>query len=57
VIEAYGAHRWKTFLGKSFLGIVRTTYLIGQDGKVQKIWEKVNPKGHAAEVLAALDEN
>ena len=55
-IEAYGARRMKSFLGKSFLGIVRTTFLIGSDGIIQKVWEKVNAKGHAAEVLAALDK-
>ncbi len=53
-IEAYGARRMKSFLGKSFLGIVRTTFLIGPEGKVQNIWENVNPKGHAAQVLATL---
>jgi peroxiredoxin Q/BCP len=53
-IEAYGARRMKTFLGKSFLGIVRMTFWIGPDGKIRKIWEKVNPKGHAAEVLVAV---
>lgn len=55
VVEAYGARRMKTFLGKSFLGIVRMTYWIGPDGKVCKIWESVTPRGHAAEVLAALN--
>ena len=54
-IEAYGARRMKSFLGKSFLGIVRSTFLIGPDGKIARIWEAVNPKGHAAQVLAALD--
>lgn len=53
-IEAYGARRMKSFLGKSFLGIVRSTFLIGRDGTIQKIWEAVNPKGHAAQVLEAL---
>ena len=55
VIEAYGARRMKTFLGKSFLGIVRMTYWIGPDGKIRKIWDNVTPKGHAAEVLAAIE--
>lgn len=55
VVEAYGARRMKSFLGKSFLGIVRMTYWIGPDGKIRKIWDKVTPKGHAAEVLAAID--
>ena len=54
VIEPYGARRMKSFLGKSFLGIVRMTYWIGPDGKIRAIWEKVTPKGHAAEVLKAL---
>ena len=54
VIEAYGARRMKTFFGKSFLGIVRMSFWIGPEGKIQKVWEKVTPKGHAAEVLAAV---
>ncbi len=54
VIEAYGARRMKSFLGKSFLGIVRMTFWIGTDGTIRQIWDKVTPKGHAAEVLAAL---
>lgn len=54
-IEAYDARRMKTFLGKSFLGIVRMTYWIGPDQKIRRIWEKVNPKGHAAEVLRAIE--
>ena len=57
VIEAYGARRMKTFFGKSFLGIVRSTFWIGPDGKIKKVWEKVTPKGHAAEVLAAIRGN
>jgi peroxiredoxin Q/BCP len=56
VIEPYGARRMKTFFGKSFLGIVRSTFWIGPDGKLRKVWEKVTPKGHAAEVLAAIRE-
>jgi peroxiredoxin Q/BCP len=51
-IEAYGSRRMKTFLGRSFLGIIRSTFLIGPDGKIEKIWDKVSAKGHAAEVLA-----
>ena len=56
VIEAFGARRMKSFLGKTFLGIVRMTFWIGPDGKIRKIWDKVTPKGHAAEVLAAMRE-
>jgi peroxiredoxin Q/BCP len=54
VIEAYGARRMKSFLGKTFMGIVRTTFWIGPDGKIVKIWNGVVPRGHAAEVLTAL---
>jgi peroxiredoxin Q/BCP len=55
VVEAYGARRMKSFLGKSFLGIVRMSYWIGPDGKIRKVWENVTPKGHAAEILAAIN--
>ena len=57
VIEAYGARRMKSFLGKTFLGIVRMTYWIGEDGKIRQVWAKVTAKGHAAEVLAAVSQN
>lgn len=56
VVEAYGARRMKSFFGKSFLGIVRTTFWIGSDGKIRKVWPKVTAKGHAAEVLAAIKQ-
>ncbi len=52
MIEAYGARRMKKFLGKSFLGIVRSSILIGADGKIEHVWDNVKAKGHAAEVLA-----
>lgn len=54
VIEAYDARRMKSFLGKSFLGIVRSTVLVGPDGNVEKIWAAAKSKGHAAEIVAAL---
>ncbi len=53
-IEAYGARRMKKFLGKSFLGIVRSTFVIGLDGKIEKVWDNVSAKGHAADVLSAI---
>lgn len=56
VVDAYKARRMKSFFGKSFLGIVRTTFWIGPDGIIRKIWPKVTPKGHAAEVLEALED-
>jgi thioredoxin-dependent peroxiredoxin len=57
VIEAYGARRMKSFLGRSFLGIVRSTCWIGPDGRVKKMWDKAPSKGHAADVLAAVSED
>ena len=53
-IEAYDARRMKSFLGKTFLGIVRSTFLIDADGRIAKIWDKVKVKDHAAEVLEAV---
>ena len=54
VAEKYGVWQQKSFMGRKFMGIVRTTYLIGADGKVQKRWDKVSVDDHAAEVLAEL---
>ena len=56
MIEAYGARRMKKFLGKSFLGIVRSSFLIGADGKIGHVWDNVKAKGHAAEVLAVASQ-
>ena len=52
MIEAYGARRMKSFLGKSFLGIVRMTYLVGPDGKIKKVYPQVDPALHADQILA-----
>ena len=51
MIEAYGARRMKKFLGKSFLGIVRSSFLINPEGKIEQVWDNVKAKGHAAQVL------
>jgi peroxiredoxin Q/BCP len=53
MLEAYGAWGEKSMYGKSFLGILRTTVLIGTDGKVAKIWRNVRVDGHADLVLEA----
>ena len=55
-IEAYGAWRMKKFMGRSFMGIEMSSFLIGPDGKIQQIWDIVKAKGHAAEVLAAASK-
>jgi len=51
MIQQYGVWRAKKFMGKIFKGIVRSTFLIGTDGKIAEIWDPVTAKGHAAEVL------
>jgi peroxiredoxin Q/BCP len=54
VAELYGSWQPKRLYGKSFLGLVRSTFLIGPDGKVRKVWPKVDPSKHADWVLEAL---
>jgi peroxiredoxin Q/BCP len=54
VAERYGLWVEKVFWGRKYMGVERTTYIIGPDGKIKKIFAKVNPEGHAAEVQAAL---
>lgn len=53
IATAYGAWGEKSFLGRKFMGVRRITFLIGPDGRIRKIWRKVKPPQHAAEVLAA----
>jgi thioredoxin-dependent peroxiredoxin len=55
-IEAYGAWGEKNMYGKKTKGIIRSTVLIGTDGKVARHWPKVSVKGHVAEVVAAARE-
>jgi peroxiredoxin Q/BCP len=54
VAQAYGVWKEKNMYGKKVMGIERTTFVIDENGKVRKIFPKVKPAGHAAEVLAAL---
>lgn len=51
--EQMGAWVEKSMYGRIYMGIDRSTYLVGKDGKVKKIWRKVKVKDHATEVLAA----
>jgi len=53
-LEAYGVWQEKNMYGVKKMGIVRTTYLIGPDGKVSHVFPRVKVDGHAQEVLAAL---
>ncbi len=54
VAEKFGVLKEKNMYGKKVIGIERTTFLIGPDGKIQRVFPKVKPEGHAEEVLAAL---
>ena len=53
-LEAYGVWQEKNLYGRTTMGIVRTTYVIGTDGKVTHVFPKVRVDGHIREVLAAL---
>jgi peroxiredoxin Q/BCP len=56
VLKAYGVWAKKSMYGRSYMGILRNTYLIGPDGRVACVWEKVKVAGHAAEVLDAVQK-
>jgi peroxiredoxin Q/BCP len=56
VADSYGSWVEKDNYGKKYMGTARRTFLIDPEGKVARTWQKVKPEGHAAEVLAALDE-
>jgi peroxiredoxin Q/BCP len=56
VMEKYGVWQEKSMYGKKYMGVARTTYLIGPDGKVVKRWDGVKVDGHAEEVLAAVEQ-
>ncbi len=52
--DALGIWTEKQLYGKRFMGMVRTTYLLGPDGRIERLWDKVKVKGHAQEVLDAV---
>ena len=54
VIKKYGVWGMKNFLGKKYMGIIRTTFLINLKGKIHKIWSNVRVKDHAREVYEEL---
>ncbi len=56
MLTAYGVWGEKSLYGRKFMGITRTTVLIGKDGRIARIWPKVKVEGHAEEVLAAAKE-
>jgi peroxiredoxin Q/BCP len=54
VCDLYGVWGRKKAMGREYDGVFRTTFLIGPDGKILKVFESVKPDGHSAEILAAL---
>jgi len=56
VCERFGVWQEKRLYGRSFMGIVRATFLVDRDGRLARLWPKVKVKGHAEEVLAAARE-
>lgn len=54
VAEAYGAWGEKSMYGRKYFGILRSTFVIAPDGTIRQVFEKVQPKGHAAQILAVL---
>ncbi|SFT80426.1 peroxiredoxin [Mesorhizobium sp. YR577] len=52
-LEAYGVWTEKSMYGRKYMGVERSTFLIGADGRIARIWRKVKVPGHAAEVLEA----
>ena len=54
--DKYGVWQKKSLYGRTYMGLARTTYLIGPDGKVARRWDNVKVDGHAADVLRAVSE-
>ncbi len=55
VMESYGAYGEKTMYGKKTVGVIRSTFIVGKDGKIARAWYNVRADGHAAKVLAELE--
>jgi peroxiredoxin Q/BCP len=53
--EAYGVWVEKSMYGRTYMGMERSTFLVGRDGRIVRVWRKVSVPGHAAEVLAAAE--
>ncbi len=56
VLKKYKVWRKKKFMGREFMGIIRSTFLIDKKGKILRIWDNVKVKDHAKEVLKTLEE-
>jgi peroxiredoxin Q/BCP len=56
VVELYGVWVEKSMYGKTYMGVERTTFLIGVDGRIERIFRKVKPETHSEQILATLAE-
>ncbi|MGI9167742.1 MAG: thioredoxin-dependent thiol peroxidase [Pyrinomonadaceae bacterium] len=54
IANAYSTYSQKKFMGRTYMGIIRTTFLIDEQGKIKKVFEKVKPEEHARDVLDAF---
>lgn len=57
IVNDYGVWSRQSFFGIKFMGTSRMTFLIGPDGRIRKIWPKVKPQDHAAEILASVGDD
>ena len=55
-IQKFGVWQKKQFMGRTFMRIVRSSFLIGKTGKIEEIWPAVKAKGHASEVLSVISK-
>jgi thioredoxin-dependent peroxiredoxin len=55
VAEAYGVWGEKKMYGKTFIGIIRSSFLIGENGKIENVWYKISPKNTVPELMKVLD--
>ena len=56
IIRKFGAWQKKQFMGRTFMGIVRSSFVIGKTGKIEELWPLVKAKGHASEVLRVISK-
>ncbi len=56
IIEKYGAWDLKKFMGREFMGVLRTTFIIGKDGRIKHVMSKVTTKSHHDDVIALITE-
>jgi peroxiredoxin Q/BCP len=56
ISDTYGVYGQKKFMGRTYMGVNRTTFLIDEKGKIKKVFEKVKPEEHASEVLEAFED-